>query len=155
MQQVVLALVGVILGAVIAGVLSYWQIQLVSTRERKVREALQEEHRRDRRLAFEQETLLAIQNALSDMRQVTLRDYERRMSLMAEQGFWPPPSTSLLLIDGWIQADDRLSTLRARVLDKELRELLEAFGQATTLAMTSSRFEGVNRRIGVLLPPLF
>jgi hypothetical protein len=169
MQQAVLAFVGVILGAIIAGFVSLWQMRLVTARERKAQQIHREQERTDRREAFERETLLALQDAISDLRQVTMRDYERKVVLMAEQGPWPNPSMSLLLTNGWIEANERLIALRARAFDEELQKLVAGFGDATALAMTAqtqsdaeewivqagSRLEEVNRRISELLPRLF
>lgn len=169
MQQAVLAFVGVILGAIIAGFLTLWQIRLLTARERKAQQTRREQERTDRREAFERETLLALQDAISNVRQVTLRDYERKVALMAEQGSWPNPSTSLLLTNGWTEADERLIALRARAFDEELQQLVVGFRDATTLAMTAqiqsdadewivqagSRLEEVNRRISALLSRLF
>jgi hypothetical protein len=127
-----------------------------------------EQERTDRREAFERETLLALQDAISDMRKVTLQDYKRKVVMMEKRGSWPQPSIGLLLTIGWSQADDRMLALRARILDDELQKLVEGFGDATTLAITAqsqsdadewivqagSRLGEVNRRIGEVLPRL-
>ena len=170
MGQAELAFVGVILGAVITGgAIALAEVRLVTVRERKAQRMRLEQERMDRREGFERDTLLALQETTSKMRQVILRDYGRKTALMAERGSWPEPSASVLLTRDWLEADDRLILLRARVLDQELQQLVNLFGEATTRAMTAeSQAEAdgsitqagvhlaeINGRIGALLPRLF
>jgi hypothetical protein len=169
MEQAMVAFVGVIIGAAIAGAISRWRVQLVTARERKAQEMRREQERMDRREAFERDNLLALQNVISKMRQGILRDYERKTALMAERGSWPEPSASVLLSSDLLEADDRLILLRARVLDQELQQLVDLFGEATARAMTAEsqteaddsivqagvQLAEINGRIGALLPRLF
>jgi hypothetical protein len=169
MEQAMVAFVGVIIGAAIAGAISRWRVQLVTARERKAQEMRREQERMDRREAFERDNLLALQNVISKMRQGILRDYEHKTALMAERGSWPEPSASVLLSSDLLEADDRLILLRARVLDQELQQLVDLFGEATARAMTAEsqteaddsivqagvQLAEINGRIGALLPRLF
>ena len=169
MGQAELAFVGVIVGAAITGAIALAQVRFVTARERKAQQMRLEQERMGRRVGFERDTLLALQGAISKMREVILREYERKTALMAERGSWPEPSASVLLSSDWLKADDRLILLRARVLDQELQQLVDLFGEATSRAMTAEsqaeaddsivqagvRLAEINGRIGALLPRLF
>jgi hypothetical protein len=168
MGQAELAFVGVILGAAITGAISLAQVRFVTARERKAQQMRREQERVNRREGFERDTLLALQDAISKMREVILREYERKTALMAERGSWPEASASVLLSSEWLQADDRLILLRARVLDEELQQLVDLFGEAISRAMTAKgqaeaddsivqagvRLAEINGRIGTMLPRL-
>jgi hypothetical protein len=169
MGQAELAFVGVILGAAITGAISLALARSITARERKAQQMRREQERMDRREGFERDTLLALQDAIAKMREVILREYERKTALMAERGSWPEPSASVLLSSDWLEADDRLILLRARVLDQELQQLVDLFGEATSRAMTAEsqaaaddsivqagvHLAEISGRISTLLPRLF
>ena len=72
MGEAALAFLGVLLDATIAGVVALWQVQLVTAREREARQALREQGSKDRRDAFQRDTILALQKAIADQ----VRPYE-------------------------------------------------------------------------------
>ena len=166
MGQAVLGFLGVILGAAIAGSISLWQARLTTERERETRTELRELERKDRRDAFERETMLVLQDACSDVRKAVFRDYERKM---ADRPGWPVRTPDVLMPEDWAEADDRVIWLHARVFDEELRILVEKFRHAAASAMTaqsqssaddwimkaSHNLEEINSRISQLLPRLF
>jgi hypothetical protein len=168
MGQATWTFLGVILGAAIAGAISLAQVRFMTARERKAQEMRREQEHMDRRESLERETLLALQDTIAKMRRIILRDYERRTALMAEGGAWPEPSVSVLLTGDWLETDDRLISLRTRVLDQKLQWLVDVFGEASTGAMTAKsqaeandsitqagvRLAEINARIGALLPRL-
>jgi hypothetical protein len=72
------------------------------------------------------------------------RDYERKMAMMADQGSWPLRSADVLLPDDWIEANDRLLWLHARVFDDELKMLVEHFRDvASCLALKMGGAKGL------------
>jgi hypothetical protein len=105
----------------------------------------------------------------SELRQSVYHDYERKMGIMAEEGSWPVRHPGVILPADWVEADEHLSRLHARVFDDELQEQLEHFRMVCGHAMTaqdqatadswtlqaSTRLDDINARIGVLLNRLF
>jgi hypothetical protein len=92
MWQVVLGLVGVVLGGAIVGGVALRHMQLVTDREREVRQVERELGRKDARDGFQRDTILALQDAAGDLlRMVAYLHYE---ALNAEEktGYWPVPS---------------------------------------------------------------
>jgi hypothetical protein len=159
----------VVLGGVLTGAVTLFQVQLISKREREARESIREQEREDRRDAFERETLLALQDAIIETRQAVFRDFDRRMAVLAEKGSWPVRSPGVLLPSDWAEADERVIRLHARVFDDELQMLIEHFRDVSARALTaqeqsavegwmtqmSTRLEEINARIGVLLARVF
>jgi hypothetical protein len=134
MGEALLGFLGVILGAAIAGGISLWQVQFVTVREREAQRMRREQERTDRRDAFQRETLLALQDATSRMRHATFQEHTRRSTLneesWAERG--EPPFT-----DEWIEAAERILWLQARLLDEELRQLVERLRHESANVMTA------------------
>jgi hypothetical protein len=146
MGQAALTLLGVILGAAIAGGVSLWQVQLVTKRERETRQELREQERSDRREAFQRETLLALQDATSRMRQATVREHERKAALMKDRGSWPDREEPLFP-DDWTEAAERLLWLQVRLDDQELRQLLERLRHESANVMTADSQEAAIDRM--------
>jgi beta-lactamase class D len=143
MGEAVLGFLGVILGAAIAGGISLWQVQLVTKREREVQRMHRDQERMhrdqermDRRDAFQQETLLALHDATSRMRHATVREYERRTALAKDEESWLPRDR-VLMPDDWTDGAERLLWLQVRLLDQELRQLLERFRHESANVMNA------------------
>jgi hypothetical protein len=113
MSTAVWGFLGVVLGGVLTGTMSLWQVQLVTRREREAREALREQERRDRRDAFQRETILAVQDAVAEY-WPTMTDAARLREQPAPS-IWSPAARAL----HW-----RINMLRARIFDEELRQLV-------------------------------
>lgn len=169
MGQAALTLLGVILGAAIAGGISLWQVQLVTRREREARQELRERERRDRRDAFQRETLLGVQDAVTDLWNATVAVYDQGASETRGGGSWPRRPDPILLPPEWSEANGRLLKLAARVFDRELWKLLVELQtqslQTVTAETRDEAFDSLgkqgglmwkaNSRIGALLPDLF
>jgi hypothetical protein len=170
MGQALLGFLGVILGAAIAGVISLWQVQSVTKREREARQALREQEQKDRRDAFQREVLLAVQDAVNDVQVAVWRERERRITAVHAGEPWPNlPGPGLPLPEDWNDADSQVNKLAARVFDSELSGLLDDFQGVEVLAMTAENRDTmterikamnglgrkINQRISILLPELF
>ena len=136
MGEAVLGFLGVILGAAIAGGISLWQVQLVTKREREAQRMHRDQERMDRRDAFQRETLLALHDATARMRHATVREYERRTALAKDEGSWLPRD-GVLMPDDWTDGAERLLWLQVRLLDQELRQLLERFRHESANVMNA------------------
>jgi hypothetical protein len=161
----------VILGGLLTGAVSLWQAQLITRREREARQALREQERKDRRDAFQRETLLAMQDAVEDARQSVNREYERKLAIWNEEDrhYWEQREPGDPLPKSWNDADARITKLWARVFDGDLESTVSDFQMASGEAITAQTQDGafddvnhvgrlaheVNSRIGVLLDDLF
>jgi hypothetical protein len=85
--QAVLTFFGVILGATIAGGISLWQVQLVTRREREARQGIREQESKDRRDAFQRETILALQDVM-DMLTAYLRARDEKREADTKAAKW-------------------------------------------------------------------
>jgi hypothetical protein len=158
----------VLLGAIIAGGVSLWREQVVTTRERVAREAERQLRRKDVRDTFQRETLLALQDAIENLRTATFAEWGRR-----QEGPSKP-------YGAWAAGDDRfyqdwrasyvpVKKLWARIFDSELRSLVQDLYNgcidaltSTGLVRASEKIVGINElvdrvenRIAVLLPDLY
>jgi hypothetical protein len=165
----VIGFLGVVVGAVVTGYVTLRQTQLATAREREARQAEREQARKDVRDAFQRENLLALQDAVMDMRKATTDEFERKLANEKDAGYWYTRDFGEPLPADWTEADMRVSKLRARVFDDDLRSLVEEFRQMSGLAITAQeagkafdRFNEadalthrINHQIGLLLPDLF
>jgi hypothetical protein len=169
MSAAVWAFLGVVLGGVLTGAVSLWQAQLVTKREREAREALREQERKDRRDAFQRETLLALQDAVEDVRRAISRDADRKLAALKEDGRWPRRMPGEAVPEDLSDAHARVGKFYARIFDDELKTSVAKFRWTTDRAIIAQS-EGeskeglwgmtfldgeINSRIGIVLPQLY
>jgi hypothetical protein len=106
-----------------------------SRRERQAREATLQAEKRERRAAFQRDTLLAVQDAIELLGRVTARDYER---LRAEDAW---DERNRVLSEEFWNAAARLTKLIARVFDDDLRRLLRQIRLEATLIVNARSFK--------------
>jgi hypothetical protein len=123
---------GVVLGAVVTGFVTLRQAELATQREREARQALREQERQDRRDNFQRETLLALQDVLSELHTAVGREQDRMLTAEAEQGAWPVKPVELPLPEDFMKAHREITKLRARVFDQELRDLMRDIRDGST-----------------------
>ena len=92
MWQAVLALVGVVIGGVLAGGVGLRQVQLFTDRERAARQAEREQARKDARDAFQRDTILALQDAVADLLRMVADLHGEAVNAEEKMGHWPAPS---------------------------------------------------------------
>ena len=122
MGQAVLTFFGVILGATIAGGIPPWQVQLVTRREREVRQGIREQESKDRRDAFQRETILALQDVM-DMLTAYLRARDEKREADTKAGKWTRRDDLSPYPPDFAEASRHIYRLRARIFDDELRKL--------------------------------
>jgi hypothetical protein len=168
MEQAVLSLAGVVLGAAIAGGVALWQVQLVTNREREVRRTERELSREDVRDAFQREAILAMQDAMADLNRAVGREQERMLEASKASGKWPARKPSQPLLE-YRETRWAIARFRSRIFDESLRDLADAFRdkafdvicapteEAMWEAFDEQRELGrqLNQRITALLPKLF
>jgi hypothetical protein len=140
MGQAVLGFLGVILGAAIAGGISLWQVQLVTTRERQARQAEQAQARKDTREAYQREAVLALQDAVQDYWELALDAFSRYHAAAAEGN--PLEGNLRSIILPMNTAYSRLNMARAKVFDDNLRRLVKELDEQIELVSSPGPSEG-------------
>jgi hypothetical protein len=126
------------------------------------------QERQDGRDAFQRETLLALQDAVEDTRQIAFREYERKLAVLRRERRWEDHPPGDPLPKDWSDADAQVNKLWARVFDADLQSMVADFQTAAGDAITAQTQERafdevnhlsrlahqVNSRIGELLPEL-
>ncbi len=115
--------IGVLLGSATTAVLTVYHELVTSRRERDAREHQRFQERHDQRDAFQHQSLLALQDALSDLLKAVFNEQDRMLEEMERTGSWPARQWETPTATGWEDAELRLQVSRARVFDEELRDL--------------------------------
>jgi hypothetical protein len=96
---------------------------VTSRRERHAREHQRVQERQDQRDTFQRQSLLALQDAVSDLVKAVFNEQDRVLEEMQRTGSWPSRQWETPTATGWEDAELRLQVSRARVFDEELRNL--------------------------------
>jgi uncharacterized protein HemX len=166
MGQAALTLLGVVLGAAIAGGVSLWQVQLITAREREARQALREQERKDAHDAFQRDAIIALHDALAAYWQTALVANDQIRDRLTEAGLETVENQAIfspVRADYW-----RMSAVRTKVFDDELRRLVKDFSLRidVVVSMDVQQARGalsesygllgqIEDRINVLLKELF
>jgi hypothetical protein len=156
------------LGVIVGAVVSLLGEQFTSRREREARQVLREQDRKDRRDAFQRETILALQDALDDLGRAVAQERGKRLAEQATTGRWPVKLVSQAAPE-YHEARWKVSTLRARIFDPELRRLAGRAHAASDQILLAGDAEDmwermeqgnemllqVDRRVTALLSDLF
>jgi Rad3-related DNA helicase len=160
---------GVVLGSLTTSVLTIYKDRLTARRDIALREQQYERDRDNARNAFQRESILALQSAVSDLLKAVYEELDRVIAESKERGTWPARQWETPTAKGWSEALLRLEESRARVFDEELRSLAGQFrGMAgdsiwapdlETAKETSRRLEPLqarfHERVGRIIPSLY
>jgi hypothetical protein len=119
----ILALVGVLVGSVLATVAPVLQERVISKREHRIREAQRRQDRQDQRDAFQRQSLRALQYAVSDLVKAVFREQDRMLKELRRTDSWPARQWETPTATGWVDAELRLQVSRAQVFNEPLRDL--------------------------------
>jgi hypothetical protein len=161
--------VGVLLGSVSTAALTVYRERLVSGREREAREHQRQQDRKDRRDAFQRESLLALQDAVSDLIKAVFNEQDRMLEERERTGTWPVRQWETPTAAGWEDAELRLQASRARVFDAALRDLARDIHTVAKNAVWAKSMdeakefnrglrqnhERLNERVANVLPELY
>jgi hypothetical protein len=117
------AFVGVLLGSATTAMLTVYRERLVSAREREARQQQREQDRTDQRNLFQRESLLALQEAVSDVIKAVYSEQDRMLEEMRQSSRWPSRQWETPTVTGWEDANLRLWIFRARVFKEALQEV--------------------------------
>jgi hypothetical protein len=132
--EAVFGFIGVLLGSASTAVLTVYRERLVSRRERDARHHQREQERKDQRDVFQRESLLALQDAVSDLVKAVFTEQDRMLQEMARTNSWPARQWETPTATGWVDAELRLQVSRARIFREDLRTLA---GDLRAVAMKS------------------
>lgn len=154
------------LGFAVKSLTDWFQDRRSARREREAREASRQEQRFERRIAFQRQTLLELQEAIFDLTRSTSELYLHDSNAYKASGQWGRSSFDDELSERARLCQARASMLYVRVRDDTTRELTvkvkqystdvafrsktaaEAFNSVTNIAQVSDE---LNERIGELL----
>jgi hypothetical protein len=115
--------IGVLLGSAATAALTVYRERLLSTREREARKQQRLQDQQDQRNTFQRQSLLALQDAVSDLVKAVFSEQDRMLEEMRRTSSWPARQWETPTATGWEDAELRLQVFRARVFDEKLRGL--------------------------------
>lgn len=147
MPEALIAFAGVALGVISTSFLTLYKERLTLRKERETRAEQREQSRRDNREAFQRETLLALQQAVTDLIKSVYDEQDRMVIELAETSEWPARQWTTPTAKGWTDAELRLAQLQVRVFDNELRRLskqIRSSGRRAVWAPTVAEAQEAN-----------
>jgi hypothetical protein len=149
MFAALIGFLGVVVGAVVTGFVTLRQARLATQREYDVRQIEWGQARKDVRDTFQRESIISLQDAISDTRTAIFRDYERKHAIWQTQsvaGRGPGEP----LPEDWVEADARVNKLWARVFDDDLQGLVQEFRQASGFVITAQTRDDAFDRLQIV-----
>jgi hypothetical protein len=125
MVAAIFGFAGVVLGSLTTSILTIYRERLVNQRESTVREQQYQRERKAVRDAFQRESVLALQSAVTDLIGAAYAELDRLLDEFRETGEWKARQWETPTAVGWSTALLRLESSRARVFDEEMRVLAE------------------------------
>lgn len=152
MASAIFAFVGVLLGSLITSVLTIYKDRWTARHEIKIRD---EQYERDRQAdldAFQRESILTLQTAISDVIKAAYDELDRLLAEFRESGSWPARQWETPTAKGWSEAVLQLQLSAARVLNEELRELSREIQRAAGDAIWAADLAAARRHCDRIEP---
>ena len=130
--------IGVLLGSATTAALTVYRERLLSTREREARKPQRHQDQQDQRNTFQRQSLLALQDAVSDLVKALYDEQDRMLEEMRQTDRWPARQWETPTATGWQDAELRLQNSRARVFDERLRDLAREINVVAREALKAS-----------------
>ncbi|MFD4669958.1 hypothetical protein ACFWNN_09495 [Lentzea sp. NPDC058450] len=121
MATAIFGFVGVLLGSLTTLLAAIYKERVTDRREAALRDVVHERERLSTRNAFQRDSVLALQSAVTDVIQSAYAELDRVIAAERETGTWPARQWATPTAEGWSQAILALESARARVFDDELR----------------------------------
>src|SRR4051812_41767975 len=118
MVAAIFGFAGVVLGSLTTSILTIYRERLVNQRESTVREQQYQRERKAVRDAFQRESVLALQSAVTDLIGAAYAELDRLLDEFRETGEWKARQWETPTAVGWSTALLRLESSRARVFDE-------------------------------------
>jgi hypothetical protein len=139
-------------GSVVSTVGVVLQARVIGRRERKAQQALRVQQLADQRAVFQPETILALQDGLEELWALSADAYNRAATIRAKTGEWPPPEQADLPTLNSVSA--RITALRARVFDEDLRLLVRELQTGIWSAVEASEWSQQEARMEAARDPM-
>jgi hypothetical protein len=143
---------GVIAGSLVSSVGVVLRERVVGRREREAQQALRHQQLADQRAAFQRDTILALQDGLGELWALSADAYNRAAATRAKTGEWPPPEQADLPTLNTVSA--RITALRARVFDDDLRLLVRELQTSLWSAVEASDWSEQEERMVAARDPM-
>jgi cell division protein FtsL len=115
--------IGVLLGSATTAVLTVYRERLISTREREARQHQREQDRTDQRNVFQRQSLLGLQDAVSELINAVYSEQDRMLAEKRRTGRWPARQWETPTTTVWEDANLQLQVSRARIFDEAIRDI--------------------------------
>jgi hypothetical protein len=125
MAAAVFGFVGVLLGSVTTSVLTIYRERLLTRREQTARAEQDQRDRDTAYAAFQQDSILALQTAISDLIRAVNHELDRVLAEFNRTGSWPARQWETSVTPGWSDAVLQLQQARSRVFNNKLRSLAD------------------------------
>ena len=127
--EAIYGFIGVLLGSATTAALTVYRERLLSAREREARQHQREQDRSDQRNAFQRQSLLALQDAVSDMIKAVYSEQDRMLQELRRADRWPARQWETPTTAVWEDANLQLQVARARVFDEAIRDTATDIGE--------------------------
>jgi hypothetical protein len=154
MVAAIFGFAGVVLGSLTTSILTIYRERLVNQRESTVREQQYQRERKAVRDAFQRESVLALQSAVTDLIGAAYAELDRLLDEFRETGEWKARQWGTPTAVGWSTALLRLESSRARVFGEEMRVLAEELSTAAGKAVWAKDLESAKEASRPLEPLL-
>jgi hypothetical protein len=154
MVAAIFGFAGVVLGSLTTSILTIYRERLVNQRESTVREQQYQRERKAVRDAFQRESVLALQSAVTDLIGAAYAELDRLLDEFRETGEWKARQWETPTAVGWSTALLRLESSRARVFDEEMRVLAEELRTVAGNAVWAKDLESAKEESQPLEPLL-
>ncbi|MEV0220310.1 hypothetical protein [Streptomyces sp. NPDC050704] len=165
MAAAIFGFVGVLLGSLITSVLTIYKDRLAARHEIELRDQQYERDRQAAKDAFQRESILALQTAVTNLLKAAYKELDRVLAEFHESGSWPARQWETPTAEGWSEAVLQLQLSASRVLDGGLRELAQEIQHAagdsiwaadlTTARQHSERLEPLHVRFNDAVTRIF
>jgi hypothetical protein len=137
--------IGVLLGSGTTVMLTVYRERLISRREREALQRQREQARKDQRDDFQRQSLLALQDAVSDVIKAVYNDQDRIVVEMQQTGEWSVRQWETPTATGWEDANLRLQTLRSHVFEQSIRDIARDIQDMAWQCMWASSLDDAKR----------
>lgn len=135
---ILLPVVTLMLGVILNAAIEYVRDGRTSKREQKARAVRREEEIAAKRIEFQRETLLELQNAVNEMGRQTAKLHIHDLQHFRNEGTWQEANLPHDIDEAQRAAVSWLSVLYVRVLDREVKLLIDRFRSDTDGTLKNS-----------------
>ena len=122
MDGAIWGFVGVVIGGIITGLVTLGAEKLRADKAAALDSSKRQDDRRVAHDNFQRETLLALQDAVQDLARATIQIHHHDVMTARSEKPWGSTLVGVEISAAHLQAHRRLTTLRSRVADSQIRE---------------------------------